>query len=435
MVSRYGWLLSLSSRRQMHRSLIVVAYHYPPENAVGAARPARFVKFLPAHGWQCHVITAVRQPEGGSPNVSYLEDSTHGMWEGGASAARPSFLRRYAELAARRFLFPGAIALGWGLETPKRAQRVINSLNPRPSAVFSTFPPIATHFAGRSIARAAGIPWIADFRDPFVREPIAVRGRLPQYANRRAEAGFVTDAAAVIVNTEQCAELYRWRYPQHASKITAIWNGFDPDSSLSALPIPERPRRTLSHVGELYAGRNPLVIVQSLRRLRASGHAAAMAYQLELVGPYWVSQAVDAEVSQAVSEGWLTLRPQKIPKQEAVRLIQETDGMLLLQPQSSVQVPAKLYEYIRIGRPILAVSPRGSAVEWVLERCGIPYVNIYSDDPPQEVDRKLLTYLQLPADVTAASAWYQEHFGAEHQTKQLAAVLDRVVADAASGKR
>jgi hypothetical protein len=412
----------------MHRSLIVVAYHYPPENAIGAARPARFVKYLPSYGWQSLVFTAAKQTGTGNRDVFQIEDRMHPVWE---DAVRPEGDLRFqwlGELVARKFLFPGAIALGWGRKAPIAIERIVSTLPQKPLAVFSTFPPMTVHSTGRAVARRLGLPWIADFRDPFVQEPIAVEGRIPQYMQRSLEAKFIADADAVIMNTELSAELYRRRYPRHAAKITTIWNGFDPEDSLSALPIPEGQKRSLRHVGALYGGRTPVPILQAWGRLRNREHLPVREWELSLIGPCDVNPQDREAIARAEAQGWLTLRNQKIPKAEAVRLIQECDGLLLIQPQSSIQVPAKLFEYIAIGRPILALAPRNSSVEWVLERCGIPHVMVYLDDTPDIVDRKLIGYLELPRDPVEPSSWYQENFNGKYQTKQLADILDAVVA-------
>jgi hypothetical protein len=93
-------------------------------------------------------------------------------------------------------------------------------------------------------------------------------------------------------------------------------------------------------------------------------------------------------------------------------------------------VPGKLFEYLQIGRPILALAPRDSAIEHILARAGVPQVTVYPDDPPEVVDDKVREYLALPTEPVAANAWFQENFNAEHQARQLADILDRVTGTA-----
>ena len=106
--------------------------------------------------------------------------------------------------------------------------------------------------------------------------------------------------------------------------------------------------------------------------------------------------------------------------------MEEADALLLVQPQSDVQVPGKLFEYICIGRPVLALVPRASAVEAILAKSGIPNVCLYADDAPEAADQKLLEFLRLPNTPTPASEWFRTNFNAEEQTKQLAAIVETV---------
>ncbi len=105
-----------------------------------------------------------------------------------------------------------------------------------------------------------------------------------------------------------------------------------------------------------------------------------MAAKILLVGHVDVKTGLNqALYDTAQREGWLEMRAQ-VPRSNAQRLLEEADALLLVQPQSDVQVPGKLFEYICIGRPILALVPRASAIEHILRNSGIPHVCVYGDD-------------------------------------------------------
>jgi len=414
----------------MSKTVAVVAYHYPPEPVIGSARPARFTKYLPQFGWDPQVVTAADSSEQGpGVLVHSVPDHTRSQWELGKRDPQTSGIELFAEKLMRRFVFPGAIALSWSLTTPRIAESAIRSSGFLPSLVFSTFPPLACFSVGATLARRFGVPWIADLRDPYVFSPQTVEGFIPQRAQRFLENYYLSLSDAIIVNTESSEQMYRDRYPKMAHRVCTIPNGFDPEDRLGACPIPPAANRTLRHVGVLYAGRSPHAILASVTRLRDRGVALVNDLEVGLIGPCHVDEADSRFMASAAADGWLDLREHTVPKDEALRLIQESHGLLLLQNQSAVQIPGKLYEYIRIGRPILALSPRGSAVEWMLSQCGIPYVNIYPDDSPDAVDQKLLQFLEFPSTPVAASSWFQNRFNAKAQTQQLAELFDRVLAE------
>ena len=128
---------------------------------------------------------------------------------------------------------------------------------------------------------------------------------------------------------------------------------------------------------------------------------------------------------QAEREGWLDMQD-AVPRAEAQAIVEEADGLLIIQPHTAVQIPGKLFEYICVGRPVLAITPRESAIEYVLKRADVPNVCLYPDDPPEVSDNKLLEYLRLPNTPTPVNQWFRDKFNGELQTQALARIIDEV---------
>lgn len=411
----------------MNRTLLLVAYHYPPENAIGGARPARFVKYLPEAGWDCQIFTAAPQTQV-QHNVHFVEDHTRGLWgDGVCPNSKVPAIRKYSELALRRFFFSGMPGLTWWRDASAAATRLVRQSVQTPEAVLSTFPPLPTHLAGRRLARTLGVPWIADYRDPFPHQVLTGMSRLSAMMYQAIESRFFREADAIILNTEAMAEMYRVRYPNHAGKMHVIWNGFDPEDLVKPLVVPRRPSRILSHVGTLYSGRNPVAILESLERLRAAGDAEALRCKIQLAGPNFSSPREQEVLDRCTAAGWVDVKNALLPQAEARQLALEADGLLLLQPQSGIQVPGKTFEYLRTGRPILSLAPLNSPIEWILNRSGIRHTCLYPDDPPGETDHKLREFLCGDWGTGAPNEWFEMNFNAAHQVHQLTEILNRVV--------
>ena len=118
------------------------------------------------------------------------------------------------------------------------------------------------------------------------------------------------------------------------------------------------------------------------------------------------------------------MNPNLVSKSEAEQITRSSDGLLIIQPHSAVQVPAKLFEYVQIGRPILAFVPRQSSIEGVLRRSGVPFRTVYADAPPEEFDEAMLEYLSIQSEAVTPSTWFEETFNAERQTAMLAAWIN-----------
>lgn len=166
------------------------------------------------------------------------------------------------------------------------------------------------------------------------------------------------------------------------------------------------------------------MILESLARIRKLSHQAS-GLRVLLQGAIGRDGDLPKALSEgAVRDGWLEIRDWEIPRADAQRLIEEADGLILLQPQSAIQVPGKLFDYICVGRPILALVPRSSAVEEILIQAGVPYVCVYVDDAPDVVDSKLLEYLELPTQSVRFRDSFETAFSVTRQTDQLRAIID-----------
>jgi glycosyltransferase involved in cell wall biosynthesis len=406
--------------------VIVVAYHFPPGQEIGGFRPFRFYKYLKRMGYTCHVITADQPSEVSPTDVIYIADEFRPIWEGW-SHKRLSLLGR-VEQVILKFVFPGHLGITWSLKAAAQCRQIIRSHPRNRFVVFSTYPPLGVLLAGLILRWREKVPWICDFRDPMHVDPLLSNvSRIQLFLNRRLEAWAFRDASAIIANVEPAAAVWRERYPSARQKLHVIYNGFDPEDGVCASEIPPRAEKIVLHAGSLYLGRNANQIVSSLLRLRKRQAPEAASVCLHLVGGALQSSGQDlALMDEAQREGLLKLSP-PVSRQEAQRMTAESDGLLLLQPQSKVQVPGKLYDYICIGRPVLALVPRSSAVEEILKEAGTRYVCVYVDDPPDDVDQKLIEFLRLPAEATQYNDWFRDNFNAEYQAGQLSTIIESIL--------
>lgn len=397
---------------KMNTTLLLVAYAFPPENASGAARPYRFYRYLPEFGISPLVITASLQ-SCEQPDVVFVRDEPRDFprlnWSW------------HVERIVRKLLLPGEPGLTWSRKAAAQGCNLIALQNR--AAVFSTSPPLSGHLAALQIKRKLGIPWIADFRDPVHPSGEIIASRTNVYS--MLESWFIRNADAVIANTGALSEMWQARYPEHRDKIHVIWNGFDPVEIIAAAVLPKRLYRRLVHVGEMYAGRHPGPVLDSIDRLITRGAIARGSLQLSLIGPSTDEAIPNIDVlRRLVASGVVEYVPTLVPREKARLIACEADALLLLQPQSDIQVPAKLFEYIRIGRPVLAYIRRDSPADQILSRSGIPHRSIYPEDPPQEVDAKMLEFLALPSDPISPSDWFVGKFNARRQVQTLSAIID-----------
>ncbi len=182
----------------------------------------------------------------------------------------------------------------------------------------------------------------------------------------------------------------------------------------------------LSHVGGLYGGRSVTPILHSVRRLIDCGRLHPDSFRIQLVGPQKSSAVPEASfIETATKEGWLKVTPELIPQTAARRIVQTSDGLLLIQPQSFVQVPAKLFEYLQIGRPILAYIVRNSPAQRILESSGVPYECIFPESTAEEMDASIERFFDLDRAGSGPNEWFEQEFNAENHARKLAELIRR----------
>jgi hypothetical protein len=279
------------------------------------------------------------------------------------------------------------------------------------------------------------VRWVADFRDPLVGSPGRELtqsklhlGAIPAAVDRLIQRGAFRDADVLIANTDSVLDSWRRKHPATSHKLAHIWNGFDPEETLSAIPPPERSFQVLAHVGSIYTGRHPGPLLESMQRLIRNGRLDPKRILVHLVGHVTWNQLPDRELFEYLKElGCVRATGDIVGKAEAQQIMREADYLLLLDviiPGAGQQLPSKVFEYIRIGRPILAITTRDSPTDRVLAGSGIPYSCIYNDSLPDEADSALLDLLAQPTEPVRPSEWFMSTFDAVPRTRALAALID-----------
>ncbi len=396
---------------------IIFAYHFPPENTIGAVRPFRFYKYLSRMGYRCHVISAADVSQLHDVDAEYVPD--------------PFFTRPrkgfgwQAERVIRRFFLPGVVGSQWAFQAYRAALRFLEQNDGFRVTVFSTFPPMGTHFAGYWLSRRRNLPWIADFRDPVADNPVYEdTNQFTKNLYRKMEQIFVRSADFAIANTDAAQRKLQLAYPACSDRIHLIWNGFDPEDRLTPLPVTPSGRRIVAHVGELYGGRSASPILNSVRRLIDSGRVDADHFQLRFSGPMVEGSLPDKIfVDAAVREGWLKLDSERVPLKVAHKIVQTADALVLIQHLTVLQVPGKLYEYIQTGRPILAFVPHDSPVERILKRSGVPYQCVYGSGTQSEIDNSVLQFLKMLGEQGTPSEWFEAEFNAQSHAEKVGQLI------------
>jgi glycosyltransferase involved in cell wall biosynthesis len=297
----------------------------------------------------------------------------------------------------------------------------------RVEAIFSTSPFLASHVVALLLNRRYGLPWIADFQDPIRDNPFRTRHWFFPY-DAILERLFFHFADRIVANTDTVADAWRARYPKFAHKISVLWNSFDPREEIVRAERPQRSHRVVAHVGTLYGDRHPGRFLAALERL----DVMASDIRVKLVGPIepQLLQHLQPLFDRLTKRGVLEYGNRLVDRLEALRETAVAEYLLLLDLNAknvAFQMPSKLLDYVRYGKPVLAYTPRNSPVERILAESGLAFVAIDPGESEESEEEKVAAFLRLPVESRPVSLKFKETFSAQTQARIAARLLDELL--------
>lgn len=408
------------------KRVLLVAFQYPPmAGSSGIQRALRFSQYLPRFGWEPIVLTVnPRAYEMTSDDqMSQIPGSVHVERAFALDAARHlSIGGRYMKAMARPDRWSS-----WHWWGVRAGMRLIRDF--KPAAIWSTFPIPTAHRIGMNLHRRSGLPWIADFRDVMTEEGYPADRRLARSWGR-LESEIIEACSVAVFTTPGAARMYADRYPRKASdRFLLIENGYDEEvfSGVEAMPkcaVEQRSSRMirLVHSGVVYPSeRDPTHLFAAMRTLKDSGAIGSENFRLLLRASGHDSHIAALASAAGVSD--LIELGAPIPYREALQEMMAADGLVVLQAENcNRQIPAKIYEYLRAGRPVLGLASGDTA--GALRAAGIDTVaRLESTD---EIMRLVVRFLDLLRSGHAPIARAESIHGHSRLAKsqELATILD-----------
>jgi glycosyltransferase involved in cell wall biosynthesis len=411
------------------RRVLMVAFHYPPwVGSSGYLRTLKFSRYLPEHGWRPIVLTA--QPR------AYPRTTDQQLGE----IPEAVVVRRTFALDARRHLAIRGSSLrvtalpdqwsSWWVSAVPAGLRLVREH--RPAVLWSTYPIATAHLIGLTLHRLTGLPWVADFRDSMTEDDYPVHP-LTRRMHRWIERRVVEESSLAVFTATSARRMYLDRYRDlPASRCVVIGNGYD-EADFEGFSRASQREATIEgpvrllHGGLIYREeRDPRPFFRALARLRQEGRVHRGTLQVELRAP-GTDSYYQGLVTELGIDDIVRILP-ALPYREALREAAGAGALLVLQGAScNHQIPAKAYEYLRLNKPILALTGPGGDTAALLAACGgATAVDLLDENGIYHALPGFLTAVQagthpLP-DLTAVS-FHARHNQAAHLASCLAELL------------
>ena len=403
------------SRDKLPSKCLFVCHTFPPIAAVGIYRTLRFMHHMPSFDWEGIVVAMKEDAVIGHPVDHSLCDRVPqgaviertGVWrpldrlikwvkrlvtkikpkapvdppEGGSdesvSGQNSAATDRGLMSRLRGFLVAVKDTLFY---TPDNC---VNWVGPaviagcrlarrhRPHVIFSSGPPHSAHLAGLGIHLLTRIPLMIDLRDPWASDEWLNQEdyRFRMWLQKKLERLCVRFADRVILNTERLRQNFINAYPQRwHHKFIAIPNGVDDyivepvrGYLRDANQRSEGSPLTLCHPGSIYWHRSLLPMIEAIRHLKQSGGQV----QFEQIGlidhpPDLAERLVEWDLPEVHLRG-------RLSHEETLKQMAKSDVLVVIQPMSTLQVPAKLYEMLTFRKPILVITKDGATADVINE--------------------------------------------------------------------
>lgn len=372
-------------------------------------RPLGFCRNLPEYGWQPHVLTTTpvcvyphhhvdqKLGERVPPSVKVTRipytdrlqqllqyrEWLRSLWTKPVSSdtgkqnqvASPSSTSSAPHGSMKECFLDWAFAFpdrqcGWYASAVKHLQAVGPS--EIPDVVFATGGPWTNFLIGHALAKYFHRPLVLDYRDPWNCNPYySFSSKFLTERSRSLEGKVCGAAVHVVANTEELRARLIEEYGALRNRCTWIPNGFDRAvlSSDEVCSDPSAKEGTagyeLCHFGTVYGKRTPRVLLHAMWELFQEGRLKADTIRLRFVGGWDTTDQECERYAVLLEKQGLLRREPPVSHSACLREMQRSSVLLVLQPDSPLQIPAKIYEYVATGRPLLLIGGEGATANLV----------------------------------------------------------------------
>lgn len=443
--------------------VLMAAYYFPPLSGSGVFRSIKFAKYLPQFGWQPTVISTDRPPNGWNfADESQLKEIPDGMEvvriPDGLSTGRETslgsarvqaildFLRdvlRYSPEADRIFYrmaqskegivalltFP-CNALSWAYDTVQYIEENLDL--EQYQVVYTTSGPSSAHLIGFYLKQKYGIPWVADYRDQWTFNPYGAT-----YDPSNARQRLLFELESVLLHHADCnltiekslIQSYTQQFQIPKEKIVSITNGYD-EADFSSLPTQKSTQKfIINYSGLLYTQQRSIApVLKALQQLGSERKLDLSKVEFRIVG---MAEQGNIEVVKQYGLEEIIVQTGYVSHQTALEYNLNADLLLLLVGDEAQFKPiytGKFFDYLRSGRPILALAPKNGAIDRVLRETG--HGEAHLSTQISEIKKMILREYQAWQSGKAAKQLCSpkiQQFERKALTGQLANVLSSVV--------
>jgi len=389
------------------KRVLIISYYWPPTGGSGVQRWVKFARYLPLEGWQ-PVIYTPENPEQLAVDASLAAEvpaeteiiktriiepyelykkvlrrsghSKEAVEVNPVNAQNKSLLQKAAMWVRGNLFRPDPRCL-WIRPSVRFLKKYLEE-HPV-DLIVSTGPPQSMHMIGLKLARETGLPWIADFRDPWTKifyfKHLTMTPATERW-HKKMEKRVLDEASAVVAVSPLVQQEFQ---AMTDTKVELITNGFDEcdfqaDECTEAYGCPDKDF-VITHTGLFAADGNPTVLWDVLAEKCRTDADFAGKLKIRLIGK------TDDQILKALKDRGLEDAITDMGYQShSVAVEQQREASVLIlplrkEPEYKAVLPGKLFEYLASRRPVLGIGQPDGAMSMILEEAGTGIVLDWDD--------------------------------------------------------
>jgi glycosyltransferase involved in cell wall biosynthesis len=409
------------------KKVLIIAFPFPPFGVGETVRVMKFIKYLPENGWIPVVITLPSKKEVDFSSVKDLIVYRVPFFKKNRlkeSGQTDSFKIPPLFLSLKRwFMIPDSL-MWWIPFAANAGVKIAKKENI--DVIYSVSPNHSCHIVAMKISKKLKIPWVADFKDPWVTNPFEIYPTiLHKKLNFFLEKQVINSADKIITVSEPIKEDFINRYPNAKYKVGIITNGFDSDDFKNLKKRRKnKDKIIITHTGSLYGQRNPITFLKAISLIKMTNPLLAKKLKIIFVGKsdkdinFLATKVGVQELVEVISP---------VSYKESLQYQVDSDILLLITGPGKGTVTGKVFEYMAISKPIIALTDENSYVASILRKTNLGFISNVEDI--NKISNILIKLCEMIKNKKLPKPNKKEikKYDRKNLTKELAKIFDELI--------
>jgi hypothetical protein len=258
----------------------------------------------------------------------------------------------------------------WKTSVLKAVVKFTESNKFQPDVIVTFAQPFTDHLIGMELRSRLQLPWLAHFSDPWVDNPFTPFDPKTRELNLELERSVAESADMLVFTSSETVDLFYEKYTVVLKRKARVLPQCYDSALFEDRVYKESDKITIRYLGNFYGRRTPRPLISGLIDLYEHRPETLENVLFDLVGPGDANEA--KTLAAALPNDLISVRP-SVDYRESLDLMTAADGLLIIDAPAEISVflPSKLIDYIGAGRPILGITPNGTAASLIRELGGM----------------------------------------------------------------